>query len=219
MNINRKLVLATVLLAPCFVLDVVRAHGQEDAATPEQTTPQTEERHVTTGNEGLTLKERLQERKDKLQTRLDNAKTTRLQAQCKASQGRLGQLKQRIGTVASNRHTMYDKLVQRLETLSGNLKDHGLDVTAFHQQITELQAKTDLYQTSLAQYQEAVSDMADMDCAADPTGFQVSLEEARTLRTQTINTGHAIHAYLQDPIKKTLQMIRGEVSTHPEGSN
>jgi cell division protein FtsB len=211
---RKKLLLAAVLVAPLLVFGTVAAHEEEtnsDSSTQtEQTTEQTETKKKT-GNEGLTLQQRLNKYKDQAKTRLNAVEKTRIQTKCKASQGVVSRVKGRITGLETSHARVYDNLVSRLTSLSTKLKAKDIDTTTLDAQITELKAKIDTFETDLAKYKEAVSDLAEMDCTADPDAFKASLETARTLRAQVAKDAQAIRAYLSDTIKPTLKAIRAEV--------
>lgn len=212
MTTNKKLLFASVLVAPLLVFGTVAAEEgdpPEDTSTTTQTTTQ----KPKTGNEGLTLEQRIQKYKTQLQTKLNNAEKLRVTSRCKASQGKVSSIKGRITGLETSRQQVYANLTSRLTDLSSKLKAKGLDTAALDSQIAELQIKVDTFNTDLAKYKEAVGDLAEMNCTTDPDAFKASLETARTLRAQVVKDGQAIKSYLSDTIKPTLVGLRKQLET------
>ena len=219
MKRKSNLILSAVLVLPLIAVSSVRAEETMDTRSDEKTeTTQTTENKKKTGNEGLTLQQRLDKRKTEVKTRLNALEKTRLQTRCKAAQGNLSSLKGRITGIETSRTEVYGHLVERLTNLQTKLKAAGLDTAALEQQIMTLQTKIDTFNTDLATYKEAVSDLAGMDCASDPDAFKASLETARTLRQKLVQDGKDIKAYLSDTIKPTLQTLRSQLEAKRSGS-
>ncbi len=208
MNINKKLILLTLVVAPFFIGGTALAEAESTAMDASSNTST----EIKTGDEGLTLQERLQKRKTAIQTRLDNVQKLRVQARCRAAQKVVGGVNNRLGNVKTRRDAAYDNTVHHLTELVTKLKAHEINTTDLEKQIAELQTKITTFKTDIAKYQEAAGDLADMDCTADPDGFKASLDQGRTLRAQVVTDAQAVHSYIQDPIKKTLQTIRAEVA-------
>ena len=170
-----------------------------------------ENRNETSENGISELEHRLQERKEATKTRIDAAERLVIQARCKASQAHLRRLNSRIVGIRVSRKAVYDNVTKRLADLGTKLRAKGIDTAEYDKQVGELQIKIDSFYAALEQYEEAVNDLAAMDCAADPEGYRATLESAKILRTDVIQTAQAVHSYLHDTIKPTLQNIRQQV--------
>ncbi len=218
MSHKTKLLFAAAVVTPFFVLGVVAAHEESETEdTTNQTTSETEtKKERKTGNEGLTLQQRLDKYKTQAKTRLNTAEKLRMQGRCKASQGVVSNIKGRITGLETSREKVYTNLLARLGTLHEKLEDKGIDTATFEAQIKELETMIDTFHTDLAKYKEAVADLAAMDCAADPDAFKASLEAARTLRAQVAKDGQAIRAYLSDTIKPALKSLREQLASQTE---
>lgn len=190
----------------------VFAHEAEPEHEHEVTTQSTEAEETTTTK---TLAERLAERKEKLQTKLTNAQQNRLKARCKAAQGLLGSLGTRVKGVEKNRTALYDKVVEKLNGLVTRIGDQA-DTAELQAQIAVLEEKIAAFKTDITAYKQAISDLAEMDCVADPTAFRASLDEAKTLHAALLQTSKDIRAYINDAIKPTLQTIRAELAAAKE---
>lgn len=216
MKTTTKAILASVLVAPLLVFGTVAADESTDPMHNDKPTA-TQSEKIKTGNEGLTLQQRLDKYKQAIKTRLTAAQKTRVQARCKASQGNVTSLKARITGLKQKRASSYENLLTRLNALNTKLKEEGLSTTAYESQLAELQTKVTAYQTDLAKYEEAVNDLATMECTTDPDAFKASLETARTLRATVVQDGKAIHDYLKTTIKPTIQAFRAQLEAANTG--
>lgn len=213
---NKRLLISLGLILPVFVLTPLVVTAQE-ASTEVQTTTTEEEKSVNREE----LKARVDERKANLKTRLAAAKQARIKTHCKASQGNISNIRGRIKGLETSRSQVYENLLSRLDKLSDKLQTHNVDTTELDGQITELTTLITAFNSNLEAYKTAVGDLADMDCAADPAGFQASLETARIERANTAESAKAIRTFLSETIKPTLKDLRQQfaegASTKPAG--
>lgn len=211
MKTKLRLFLIAGLLLPmmAFAPVAVLAHEGDDQHDHSTDIAQAEE---TTDEEAPldqeALQARLAERKAALKTRLDAAKQARIKNRCKPAQGKLNSIRGRVKGLETSRTQVYENLVSRLNKMSEHLETKGVDTTELDGQIAELVILVETFNTDLAAYKEAVSDLAAMDCVADPTGFQASLEAARAARTKVAEDAKAIRTLLSDSIKPTLVDLR-----------
>ena len=208
-----KVAASGVLVVPFLLATNVSAHnvGHELANNDQVLTAQSET-EKTQEQKLQELKERLAKRKSELKEKLSASAKIRLQSRCKNSQGSLSSLSGRIHGLETSRNQKYGNLNDRLTKLSTRLSDAGLDVTTLDEQISELETLVETFKTDLATYKQAVSDLAEMDCAADPDAFKASLEEARTLREKLRQDSAAIKTYLKDTIKPTLVQLKEQLA-------
>ena len=199
----------TVILATTVV-----ATGVVFAEETNQTAPTTTTTTTKTAEEiaaAKALAERLAKHKTELKTKLSTAEKVRLQAKCKAAQGLVSSLSGRIKGIETSRGQVYKNIVDRLTSLSEKLKNKGVDTTELNADIATLQGKIDTFNTDLATYKQDVSDLAAMDCKADPDGFKAALEAARAAKQKVHDDGLAIRSYVNDTIKPLLKNIRAEL--------
>jgi hypothetical protein len=203
-----RLFFASLLATPLMGVGIVAA--QEAGTTTENTTTTTTQTE-TSVNDKTALQERLTKRKAELKTKLTALQQKRLQERCKSSQGKLSSISGRIKGLETSRGEVYTNLVNRLTKLSDRLNTQGVDVTELNTEITNLKALIETFNTDLAAYKQAVSDLAAMDCASDATAFKASLDAARTAREKTAADAAAIKAYVQETIKPTLVTLKKSV--------
>lgn len=187
------------MLTAVFLFGTVRAQGPD---TP-----------VSSGQAGNgSLQERVTERKAARQIQLDQAGMQNIQAKCEAAQTRLQHLSDRLSGVGSRKQRVYDNLMERLNGLSPKLAAAGLDASDYDQTIQELQVKVDALYSTSDDLKLAVSDMADMDCANDPVGFQATLETARTTRTEAAQSAQEVQDYLKNTVLPSLTDLRQQLA-------
>ncbi len=197
MKISKRVVMASFLVVPCLFATGISAHLVSAQAEPV---------------EESTLVQRLEKRKAELNIRqLPNAEKLRLQQKCKASQGSLSALKGRITGINTSRANVYQALNNRLAKLVERLKSAGADTAGLETEITELSTKIETFSTDLEAYKLAVSDLASMECAADPVAFKASLEAARAARTKVASDANDIKKFVNDTIKPTIKELRAQL--------
>jgi chromosome segregation ATPase len=193
------------VVAPVLAVDNTT---QTTATTTQQTTD-----NKTAVQKKAELAERLQKRKDELKIKLTTVEQKRLQTRCKGGQGAVKSLQAKINGTETSRNQVYSNLVDRLNNLQSKLDTKGADTAELKVEITALQTQIDTFKTDLATYKQTIADLVDMDCAADPTSFKASLEDARTQLKKVRDDGIAIKAYVNDTIKPTLTKIRATLDT------
>lgn len=208
---------SALALLMAFTPAIAIAQGTETDTSNEtvQTTAVETETEESTPEQ---LKARLETRKANLKTKVDAAKQARIKTRCKASQGKLSSVSGRIKGLETSRTQVYKNMLERLTKLSEKLAAKGVDATQLTSQIAELGSLIDVFNAELAEYKETVADLAKMDCAADATAFQASLEAARTARTETADSAKAVKAYLKETIKPTLSELRAQLGEKTESN-
>lgn len=214
----------STLLSLSFVATSI-ATAETTTTTPNTTTTKpattgTAQTTPTTTADPKALAERIAKRKTDLKTKLTNAEKLRIQSKCKASQGSISSVKGRINGIETSRTQVYKNLVSRLTDLSAKLKNKGIDTAGFDAQIAKLQTLINTFNTDLAIYKLAVSDLVDVDCATDPEGFKASLEAARSSQAVVSKDAAAVRTEVNDVIKPLLKTVRAQLETpKTEGSN
>jgi hypothetical protein len=210
MKYHVKVILGVALIAPLFVLGVVIAHEGEHAVLAQETTTQAKP-------DAEQLKERIEKRKADLKTKITLAQQNRIKSRCKSSQGLVASVDGRIKGIETSRAHVYENLVSRLTKVSEKLKNAGVATAELDAQIAELQTKITTFNTNLATYKQAVTDLGVLDCVADPTAFQASLDAARLARKQVTEDSKAIKAYTKETIKATLAGLKSQLGNKTEG--
>ncbi len=198
MKTRTRVILSTFLAAPLIITGI--------AAAQEPTAEVTQE-------DKAVMQQRLEKRKNDLNIKqVTAAEKLKIQQKCKASQGNLSSLKGRITGIDTSRTNVYAALNDRFTKLVEKLKSAGADTAELESEIAILNTKIETFKTDLEDYKLAVSDLAAMDCAADPVAFKASLESARNARTKLKSDTADIKTYVNDTIKPTLKKIRTQLA-------
>lgn len=226
MKTRTKIFLSSLFIVPVLSTNLVWAHGTEVAVdnsssnTSSQTETETETEHGTTTT---TLKQRIEARKAEFKVKLQAVEKARIMAKCAGAQGIITSVQNRSASAEKARTNVYNKLSDKLSSLITKLKAANVDTTELESELSGLQAKIKTFNTDMTTYKQAVSDLKDMDCKADPDAFKASLDDARKLREQLKTDATAIRTYVKDAIKPTLQTIRQDLAakkdTSSEGSD
>ena len=206
--------LSVGLLVPMFVFTPVAVFAHETGEPHEE--PGDGMMRTTAVEDSGTdrpeqIKKRVNDRKAAARTRVAAAKQARIKNLCQGSQGKLSSIHGRVKGLETSRTQVHQNLVNRLNKASEKLAAQSVDVTTLNEQIAELNTLIEAFQTSLAAYKDALTDVAEMDCAEDAAGFQLSLEAARQARSDTGASSQAIRTYLRDTIKPTLVELRRQL--------
>ncbi len=227
-----RILIVIGLLTPAFSFSAVMAHdsASNSGGSGSSTTTQADDNALATTDTGTdtetpttTLAERLTEHKSEFKQNLTRLQIASLKTRCKAAQGQLSSLSGRIKGIQTSRNEVYTNLTKHLASLQTKLQERDVDTTELQAEIATLRTKIDTYKTDLVAYKQAVSDLSDMDCNADPTAFKATLEAARAARKKVATDITDIHSYVIDTIKPTLVKIRtslaaGEQKTDSQGA-
>ncbi len=189
---------ASVLVAgPLVLAEDGSTGGSDDTTTVE----------METHNRG----DRLTKFKTQFKISLTTREEASLKLHCVAAQGLVSKLNTRFGNSVTRRSQAYSELSKNLAKLLTKLKAKGVDTTTLEQQITTLNTKIATYTTDLAAYKQALADLKDVDCKADPAGFQAALEAARAAHETLVTDAVGIKTYVLGTIKPTLVTIRTQL--------
>lgn len=211
-----RAILALAVLTPLLVGNAalaVDANASTTTTTPNASTSTSDSTSTTlTDQQKADLAKRLADRKAQLKTVLTAARQLKIKTKCTTSQGVISSLSGRIKGIETSRTEVYANISNSLTKLSTQLKNKNIDTTAFNTEISTLKTKVTTFNTDLTAYKQATADLKDMDCAADPTAFQSSLDAARTARDKVAKDAADIRTYLTDTIKPTLKDLRAQVA-------
>lgn len=204
--------LLTALGLPFISLGLVLA---ESSSTP--TSPPT-----TSQNDSEAMKTRVEKLKTELKIKLTTSESNRIKLKCKAAQGLVSSLGGRVKGIKSNREQAHKAIIDKLNDLVTKLKAKNVDTTTLEADIAVLQTKISTFQTDLSAYDQDLTDLANLDCAADPAAFKAALEGARAARIKVSQDAMDIRGYITTVIKPLLQTIRASLvgdNTNSGGSN
>jgi len=220
MNTRITLTFAAALLVPVLIASTAFAVDEPAPTTTTTQKPTTTPAPLTDEQKRL-MQERIQKRKDALKLRLTTAQQNRLKDRCKNAQGKIQSEQSKVNGIETSRAKVHANVLSHLTKLETKLAAQGLNTTELKVQITVLQTKIATFNTDLVEYKAAVSDLAAMDCVADPVGFKSSLEATRTARKKLREDAVAVHTYIKETIKPTLATLRAQLEkpATTEGTN
>lgn len=163
--------------------------------------------------------DRIQKYKEKSEERLSALKARKLVAVCKSAQGKVASAQFQYNSVVKKRTATYDNVTNRLNNLVEKLQKAAVDTTLLEASILEFDGFATTAVASLEQYDQMISDLVEMDCEADPEGFQAALTAARMQRSEAITQSKALKSYAQEQIKPILQDIRIELEDRKDNNN
>lgn len=201
--------IGAIVAVPFVSTAIVLAHDGHTHKTLAQTTTKPESADALKA-----LQDRIAKRKADLKVRLTALEKTKIQNKCKPAQGLVSSVKGRVQGIETSRTQVHSNMTDRLSGLSEKLKNKGADTLALDAAITELKTKIETFNTDLAAYKQSVSDLAEMDCNADPDGFKASLLASRTTQELVSKDAKGIRAYVNDTIKPLLKTIRAELEAN-----
>ncbi len=210
--------LSSLLAIPIMSMTTVFAIGDSTSLPTETTT-----KPVLDTDKLKALTERVQQHKEQLKIKLPSVTKVRLQTKCKASQGNVSSISERIKGIETSRTQVYTQTTERLMALSTKLQNRGVDTASLDKAIVDLKTKIDTFNTDLATYKQSVSDLSQIDCTTDTEGFKALLEAARADQQKVREDGQAVRTQLKDVIRPILTTIRTQlesnsVTTKPEGN-
>lgn len=210
MNKHIKRISSGLLLTPLVVTSIASAQSsQSQQAEPGRPSV------AATVNE-TTREERVKARKEKLERRLTQFEQNIVKTRCSAVTGAVNAAQARTKSFEAKRTQVYSRLATRLEELSPKLQAAGADTTAYDDQVAELRTKVEAFDTEIATLTQAITDLKEMDCEADPEGFVATIKAAVTQRQTVIEKGREIRAYLKDTLRPTFTEIRSQLNAGDE---
>jgi chromosome segregation ATPase len=158
-----------------------------------------------------TLATRISQYKSGYGIKLSFAQLARLKLRCSAAQGKVHSLSGRIKGIETSRNEVYKNITDQLASLQTRLQQKDIDTTELQANIATLRTKIDGYKTDLTTYKQRVSDVAALDCKADPSAFKAALEAARAARLKVASDIKDIHDYLTGTVRASLVKLHDKV--------
>ena len=209
----RLLVLAAAMLGVLSLPAFVYAYeGENTTDTSTKTSSETKP-------DNSTLEQRIQKHKDELKAKLTTLQEDRIKLKCKASQGVVKIVGDRVNSGYPVRANAYKELQNKLTDIIAKLKAANIDSATLEQEQATLTTMAQTVKDDVTAYKQELSDLNAMDCTADPTGFKAALETARATHDKLIKDTADLKTYVHDTIKPTLQQIRDQLKTKEDSSN
>lgn len=124
---------------------------------------------------------------------------TRIQANCGSIKGSLAQLHASDALLRVNRGQVYESMGTKLmDSFNSRLGNNGLDNKGLVVVANEYQTALATFRTDYQTYEQQLSATIKVDCTKDPSGFHVSLENARTKRSTVHDDVVKLNQYIDD---------------------
>lgn len=219
---KRFFALGLVILFALPILTTTFAFAIEDENEAETTTTsQTaadEKEKDDSGDDSM--RDRWERYKKDYKVSLNFVDKLRIKNRCKGAQnGQISRVRGRFNGIQTSRSKVHANVLKQLENVATKLKAAGLDTTELEASIATLKTKIDTFNTDLAAYKQALSDLAEIDCTTEPEGFKASLEAARASLDKVKADAKDIRAYVKDTIKPQLVKLRTQIEAKQEGDN
>lgn len=208
--------LLVLMLAAALILPSASSIAMEEMETTTEAASYEIQDDTQATDFQTKLAERLAARKAAMQTKLTTSQQTRIKNRCKAAQQAVAQLAEKTKTARMNRDEAYKNILKHATSLRDKLKENGKDTAALDTNITELTALVDKFSTDMQTLRQAVADISNMDCTAEPTSFKATIEAMREARKVVADDAVAIRTYVKDHLKVTLQAIHTSLGGNKE---
>lgn len=153
---------------------------------------------------GSTLEQRVTQRKAEREIKLNEEKKNRIVSSCKAAQNLIRGVRDSYVAPVDKRSKAYNQVDAKLWVIIGGLKIIEFDTFKLEQQRSELLSKFNAYEKNYAQFKQALDDAVNINCEADPVGFQALLETARIYSVKIRNQLNDITNFINNEIRQTL---------------
>ena len=214
-----RILFATILVLPAFLAVPVLAQDSSDSDSTEQTNSSQETTEMTGEQIKEKLNKRVEDYKAKQQVRLANAEKKKIQTACKASQGHVRSLGAKTNNIKENRRKVFQELGDKLDNLITKLKAKNIDTTELETARAEMQTKAEALDQEIADYQQILSDLTDLDCATDPEAFKAALESARAQREVVAASAKDLRTYVTTNLRDVLKQIKLQFAENQGATN
>lgn len=164
---------------------------------------------------GSTLDQRVAQRKAERNVVLVQKDQVRLTSTCVAAQTKIRALQQKTTSAVAEHVKTNQQIDAKLWVMIGKLKIAEKDTFQFEKQRVALAEKFGAFQQTGQNYNQALDDMAAINCRADLVGFKALLDTARIYRTQLRDQSTDIRNYINNDIKPALGNFAADLQVKP----
>ena len=161
-------------------------------------------------------KKRLDDNKAGLKTKLDATNTKRITTKCKASIAKIAGAETSAKAISANRGKAYSKISEAVQKLIDKLKANGKDTADLESKLLYSKNLSDVLATNMAAYEVTLADLQAVDCTADPSTFQGTLEKARTQREAIKTSATDLRTYISTTLKTAVSIIKSQADDSVE---
>lgn len=144
--------------------------------------------------ESTTLSQRVAQRKNTASLKLTDSQIQNIAGRCAAAQTRLKNVQTKDKSIADNRHQTYEGVATQLDAIINRLQNQNVDTAQLKTAQAKFNNAINKYLADALSYKTAIDDAVLVKCAADPQGFEATLQEARKLRVQLAKDSEQVKA-------------------------
>lgn len=163
-----------------------------------------------------TIEQRIAQRKAVAKSQQTAARAAQIIGKCSLAQSAVGQLRTKDTKTRVARNQAYTTLATRLNNIVINLGNQGFNASDLFAKQKQLNDAINKYLATAMDYKTAVDDLVNMDCKSDPAGFEATLSQVRSHRTQLAADGAAIKSQLK-PLIDSLNAVKRSLNS--KGNN
>lgn len=152
--------------------------------------------------------QRIEARKAAQQEFLTEFKEQRLRERCEQAQVKVSATAQKAIKHQEKRLQVYDTLLGKLTLLVERLQESNKDPADLQAGIEEYSQFVASYQEQSQQYITALTDTSEMECTADVSGFNASLQAAREQVGAVKEAAKSIKTYAAQDLRKVISQYK-----------
>lgn len=160
-----------------------------------------------------TIEQRIAQRKAAAKPQQTAARAAQITSKCSLAQSAVGQLRTKDTKARVARNQAYTTLATRLNNIVINLGNQGFNASDLFAKQKQFNDAINKYLVTAMDYKTAVDDLVNMDCKADPAGFDATLSLVRSHRAQLATDGAAIKSQLK-PLIDSLNAVRSSLNSN-----
>ncbi len=130
---------------------------------------------------------------------------------CGVVKANLANISARTATVHEKRSAVYAAISKKLDTLYKRLEAQAFETTKIKSNLDILYSKIDSYNASAKSYQQALDDLAEINCAKKPINFIITLESARRYHGELITVVADIRSHVANTLKPSLIQAKEQI--------
>ncbi|MDQ3093707.1 MAG: hypothetical protein M3Q70_00835 [bacterium] len=163
------------------------------------------------------IEERVSEDKKKYPKVLSASDRQRIVSRCKPAQNVIAAYTKKVDNFETSRIKVYGNIIDRLNSLASKLTEMGNadDVLVVQAKQLEFQQKVDEVYASIDDFQQALSDLGEVNCTENPDAFQAVLDASRSYRVAINEKTKAVREYYSQDLVKALSEIKSKLAAVP----
>jgi len=206
------IVMMSAVVLPSAVIAQEDSTSSSEAETSQSTVDSAGSLSERATNRAAARDARIADYKQRVTDRLSATEERRIVAACKAAQVVVAKLQSNLSTAIERRKDAYANVSEKLAEVVRKLKVASVDTTELEDAVTEMERQAAAVIVAAEEYSATLTDLTEMDCEADPSGFKAALVVAREQRAAVVSQAQSLKEYVKVNIKAILQKIREQLA-------